>query len=206
MAINDRFMLPYLVRSMAQMRELLAAEQAELDLMLRTIAAWPDELTVSTCTALLARYEALLDISADAGSGLEDRRSAVVAKLNAYSVATPAYIKELAEAVIGGSVEVKEFFSSYIFRVSISVNEAPNSQKVSNFREQLEQIKPAHLLAELVVALQLRTEHRLYMGFAQRVGRHITVGCAVPASLEVTYTTDENGNLLSDENGARIID
>lgn len=46
----------------------------------------------------------------------------------------------------------------------------------------------------------------IYVGFAERIGRKVTVGCEIPKSLDVTYLTDESGNLLADENGARIID
>lgn len=49
-------------------------------------------------------------------------------------------------------------------------------------------------------------EHRLYTGFAVRMGRRVTVGCAVPAELDVTYMTDENGDILADEAGKRIIE
>ncbi len=60
MAINDRFMLPKRVRTMEQMADLLAAEQAELDQTQRTIAALENQLTISTSTHLLPRHERLL--------------------------------------------------------------------------------------------------------------------------------------------------
>lgn len=49
-------------------------------------------------------------------------------------------------------------------------------------------------------------EIKIYTGFAVRVGRIVSVGCEIPAALDVTYITDEAGNLLADETGNRIID
>lgn len=56
------------------------------------------------------------------------------------------------------------------------------------------------------ITINLSAEHRLYTGFAVRIGRHVTVDCEIPTALDVIYMTDENGDILADENGNRIID
>lgn len=46
----------------------------------------------------------------------------------------------------------------------------------------------------------------IYVGFAVQIGKKVTVECEIPTSLDITSLTEESGNLLSDENGVRIID
>lgn len=56
------------------------------------------------------------------------------------------------------------------------------------------------------IVMQISLNHRLYTGFAVRLGKRLSVGCEIPAELDVTYLVDETGNLLADEAGNRIID
>lgn len=58
MPINDTFMLPKQVRTMAQMADLLQAEQTELTQTQRTIAALEQQLNISTSTFLLPAMSA----------------------------------------------------------------------------------------------------------------------------------------------------
>ena len=53
MPINDAFMLPKQVRTMAQMADLLQAEQTELTQAQRTIAALENQLIISTSLSLI---------------------------------------------------------------------------------------------------------------------------------------------------------
>lgn len=77
--------------------------------------------------------------------------------------------------------------------------------------ERLDTLLTSPIIKPAGVSLLFRTRYNpksqhLYVGFAVRMGRVIAVGCEIPAELDVTYLTDEAGNLLADEAGNRIID
>ena len=70
----------------------------------------------------------------------------------------------------------------------------------------MNKIKPARTLFNLSICTIRSAQANLYTGFAIRIGRHITVDCEIPEELDVTYLTDEAGNILTDEDGNRLID
>lgn len=77
--------------------------------------------------------------------------------------------------------------------------------------ESIDKLLSAPIVRAGGVAVRYKTkgkdrELRIYTGFAVRVGRNATVGCEIPAELDVIYLTDETDSLLADENGNRIID
>lgn len=78
-------------------------------------------------------------------------------------------------------------------------------ERLQAFIHLLDKVKRASAKLDSIT-VQISAEHRLYTGFSVRTGRHLTVGCEIPAELDVTYLTDEDGYLLTDENSARIID
>ena len=144
MAINDRFMLPKRVRTMEQMADLLAAEQAELDQTQRTITALENQLTVSTSTYLLSRHEQLFALPVNTTESMEVRRSRVLAKLNTHGITTTQAIQNLVEIVTGVKPEVVEHFEQYAFDLII-----PNPCRLHDLFSlfaMLEQMKPAHLV------------------------------------------------------------
>lgn len=117
MAINDRFMLPKRVRTMEQMADLLAAEQAELDQTQRTIAALENQLTISTSTHLLPRHERLFALPVNTTESLEVRRARVLAKLNTRGTTTVRAIRDMVEIITGREGDVIEHFEDYAFSV-----------------------------------------------------------------------------------------
>lgn len=145
MAINDRFMLPKRVRTMEQMADLLAAEQAELEQTQRTIMALEDQLTISTSTHLLPRHERLFDLPVNTTESLEVRRARVLARLNTRGTTTVRAIRDIVEIITGQDSDVIEHFDQYAFSVLIRMTK----NAVINVEElawQIERIKPAHLL------------------------------------------------------------
>ena len=128
MAINDRFMLPKRVRTMKQMADLLAAEQAELDQTQHTITALENQLIVSTSTYLLSRHEKLFALPVNTTESLEERRARVLARLNTHGITTIQAIKNLVEIMTGTKPEVVEHFdnmlltSSYKIRVDFTIS------------------------------------------------------------------------------------
>lgn len=206
MPINDRFMLPKRVRTMAQMADLLAAEQAELTRTQRVIETLEGELTISTSTALLPRHERILGLPVNTAENLEIRRARLLSQLNTHDVVSCLFIKTLAETFIDGAALVEERYAENAFVVTMRVTAVPEQEAISALRQQIEAVKPAHLTAGLLIRFQREAEHCLYTGFAVRTGRHVSVECEIPAELDVAYLTDENGDILTDGAGNRIID
>ena len=133
------------------------------------------------------------------------RRTRVLSKLRGQGTPTAELIRSVVLAFVDGTVEIVEDHGAYSFLIRI-VPDSGLPPDVDAIRDAVNEIKPAHLGMALLVLLMLRREHRLYTGFAVRVGRIVSVGCEIPAALDVTYLTDEAGNLLADEAGNRIID
>ena len=133
------------------------------------------------------------------------RRTRILSKLRGQGTPTAELIRSVVLAFVEGTVEIVEDQGAYSFLIRI-VPDAGQPPDVDAIRAAVNEIKPAHLGMALLVLLMLRREHRLYTGFAVRLGRSLTVGCEIPAELDVTYFVDEDGALLADEAGNRIID
>ena len=151
MAINDRFMLPKRVRTMEQMADLLAAEQAELDQTQRTIVALENQLTISTSTHLLPRHERLFALPVNTTESLEVRRARVLAKLNTRGTTTVRAIRDMVEIITGREGDVIE---DYAFSVLIKLLPADATADVQELIRQIEEIKPAHLLFDIIAAFR----------------------------------------------------
>ena len=123
------------------------------------------------------------------------------------TMGTVAAVSQTVTSVIGQG-RVEEWFEyggrPGCFRI-VCDNTEDAVTAIEEFRRILEPVKRASAWLD-GVTLQTRAEHHLYTGFAVRVGRIVSLGCEIPAALDVTYMTDETGNLLADENGNRIID
>lgn len=156
MAINDRFMLPKRVRTMEQMADLLAAEQAELDQTQRTIVALEDQLTISTSTHLLPRHERLFGLPVNTTESLVVRRARVLAKLNTQGTTTAQAIRDMVEIITGREGDVIEHFEEYAFSVLIKLlpTDGITTANMQEFVRQIEEIKPAHLVFDIIAAFR----------------------------------------------------
>ena len=149
MAINDHFMLPKRVRTMEQMSDLLATEQAELTQMQRTITAQENQLTISTSTFLLPRYEKMYDLPVNTAESLEARRARLVAKQNMRGTTTNRAIREMVRIVMGCEGDVEEHFADYAFTVFVHLLPESGRFGVQELAKQIEEIKPGHLVFDI---------------------------------------------------------
>lgn len=122
---------------------------------------------------------------------------------------TPAAVTAALSAIYPDS-KVEEWWDyggkPYHFRLLISQDASTlDAVKYATVLSLVAYYKNLRSVLDSVTVLQ-RHDHHLYTGFAVRVGRIVSLGCEIPAALDVTYMTDETGNLLADENGNRIID
>mgnify|MGYP005776740629 CR=1 FL=1 len=154
MPINDAFMLPKRVRTMEQMADLLQTEQTELTQMQRTIAALEQQLNISTSTFLIPRHERLFELPVNTTERLETRRAKVLAKLNMQGTTTAEAIREMVSIVTGCEGVVVEHFSQYAFTVIVYMLLEGIFPGLSELIRQIDEIKPAHLIFDIVGAFR----------------------------------------------------
>ena len=130
---------PYTVWVAEPMTELAAAyKEATLDLA--------DQFYVPTATWGLVEWERLVGITPAANQTLEQRRSAVVAKLCSTGTTNAEMIRALAEALTGYGASVTENFSDYSFSLRFfGEDDGFISIDADLLMSTVEEIKPAHL-------------------------------------------------------------
>lgn len=153
-AVNDRFMLPRRVRTMEQMADLLQVEQTELTQLQRTIAALENQLFIPTSTFLIPRYERMFALPVSSEESPEVRRARVLAKLNTNGTTTVEAIKEMVKIVTGRDSDVVEYFDQYSFSVIISLLFTDTTVHLFELVDQIEEVKPAHLVFDMVGAFE----------------------------------------------------
>ena len=182
---------PWVLDLAAAMRLVLQGQEDRADSILR-------QLSLDTITWALEIEERLAGLSPAAGATEEERRSALKAKWRSRGKVTLEQIRLVAASWPSQSVEAD--FTAGVIRLTITGLEG----SAADIAAAVDQIKPAHL--PLRIRARQSARMQLYTGFAVRVGRTVSVGCEIPPLLDVTYLTDETGNLLADEAGNRIID
>lgn len=168
MAINDRFVLPRRVRTMEQMADLQQAEQTELTQLQRTITALENQLFISTSTFLLPRHERMFALPVNTAESLEARRARVLAKLNTRGTTTVKAIKEMVQIVTDRESDVVEYFDQYSFSIIIYLLFSDMTTDLRELVDQIEEIKPAHLVFDLVGAFEpTGLENKNHLSFHQ---------------------------------------
>lgn len=197
------------------------AEQPEIQALAYAVGRQLEKLLAyadgaRTYAAIYAVPEKVLDLLAvelrtpsyDENYSLPTKRALIQETILFYTqMGTPAATEKIVSSIFGRGY-IKEWFEyngePHHFRVIVENMEAAE-KLLGEFLNVLRAVKRLSSWLDSVTVLQ-RHEHHLYTGFAVRVGRIVSVGCEIPAALDVTYMTDEAGNLLSDEAGNRIID
>lgn len=197
------------------------AEQTEIQAFAYAVGRQVEKLLAyadgaRTYAAIYAVPEKVLDLLAvelrtpyyDENFSLPTKRALIQETILFYTqMGTPAATEKIVSSIFGRGY-IKEWFEyngePHHFRVIVENMEAVE-KLLGEFLNVLRAVKRLSSWLDSVTVLQ-RHEHHLYTGFAVRVGRIVSLGCEIPAALDVTYMTDETGNLLADETGNRIID
>lgn len=197
------------------------AEQTEIQALAYAVGRQVEKLLAyadgaRTYAAIYAVPEKVLDLLAvelrtpyyDENFSLPTKRALIQETILFYTqMGTPAATEKIVSSIFGRGY-IKEWFEyngePHHFRVIVENMEAVE-KLLGEFLNVLRAVKRLSSWLDSVTVLQ-RHEHHLYTGFAVRVGRIVSVECEIPAALDVTYMTDEAGNLLADETGNRIID
>lgn len=197
------------------------AEQTEIQALAYAVGRQVEKLLAyadgaRTYAAIYAVPEKVLDLLAvelrtpyyDENFSLPTKRALIQETILFYTqMGTPAATEKIVSSIFGRGY-IKEWFEyngePHHFRVIVENMEAVE-KLLGEFLNVLRAVKRLSSWLDSVTVLQ-RHEHHLYTGFAVRVGRNVSVGCEIPAELNVDHLVDEDGNLLIDENGARFID
>lgn len=142
--LNEPQMLPAYVREMAQMQDLLQAEQAELDRTETAIIDATDQLYISSATWTLARWEQLFGLPSNDTVPVELRREKILTKRNARPPASVEYIRLAAEQMTGQQVTITEQPGNYSFALHVHLNDI-YSLDLAALRARIDELKPAHL-------------------------------------------------------------
>lgn len=136
--------LPDIWQEIAEMKALQSAVGSELSTQKTAIQDLLNQCFIRTATWGLALWEKEFGIAANAALPHEERRAALVGKLMGTATTTVWAVKNLAETVTGGTVNVIEKNGEYRFEVSFlkPLGTPPNMQSLA---AALEQCKPAHL-------------------------------------------------------------
>ena len=155
MSVNDIYTLPPKVRTMAEMADLLQAEQLELDLLSYTLAVIAKELNINSSEHLISRYEEQFDLPHSLSNiTLSERRAKVIAKLNTRGSTTIMALRELVKIVTGCTSEIVEHFSDYSFSVIVHLLYPDATKDLQELILQIEEVKPAHLAFDTIAAIE----------------------------------------------------
>ncbi len=145
MAINDIYTLPKYINEIPQMKDLLQAEQKEIDLIVNYVLQLLNELNISTSTKLVGRYEKIFGLESSTINSITERRAKIIAKLNNRGITTVESIEEISKILTNCNCFVTENFGDYSFTINIEFFPSSEKEKLEYLLLQIDEIKPAHL-------------------------------------------------------------
>lgn len=174
MPLLDDFLLPKHIRTMEPMQDLLSAEQQELTAVQAELSHQNAQLYISTADDELPRYERSYALPTNPALPVEERRRRIIAKANARASATIAYLKETIENLTGHRVTIKELYSEYTLQFSIYLNDK-YVLDIPMVKAQIKELRPAHLLFEVLPVAQITVDIPLVIGTAVGVHKEYVV-------------------------------
>lgn len=181
----------------------------EFDDLKQALFKMREESNVVSCSDIMLQIHGQdRDMARLAGESLESYRTRLSMKaLIAEKAGTSEGIRYLAKSLQYDDVEITPHLDpSRWAEVSVCfISRQSEIKEKDVLLKELNKIKPARTMFNLSIRMEKAEINNLYVGCTMREGKHITIGCEIPPELDVIYLTDENGDLLTDENGARII-
>ena len=134
---------------------------------------WEDflsQLNVETATWGLACWEEMLGITPDSGSDYTTRRETITGKLRRTGTTTKAAVKNIAEGFIDGTATVVQYTPLYAFKVILEVARYPKN--IKEITAALEEVKPAHLVLQMLIRILREDDISLYAGVIMRTTKN----------------------------------
>lgn len=130
------------------------------------------ETTPATADLLLGYWEKQYKIPADETLTKEQRRNRIISKIQSRGACTPARIRDAVSSALGGvEVEIVENVAQNTFLVNIREHVEDITPAVAV----LERMKPAHLVYQMQVALQIVSPAEIKVAIAMTHAEQYTV-------------------------------
>lgn len=137
----SRILLPLYERKSQFIKDLLSAQQLEIDRLSNNIADLEKQLNIDTATWALSIYEKDLGIESNLTKSLEERRSVIKSKWRGTGKVDRTLIKLVVDAFTNGGVDV-----SFDGRIIITFNDVKGiPPNLEDAQRAIEDISPAHL-------------------------------------------------------------
>ena len=140
------------------MKAIAEAQGGEVNSLYATLDEILKQFFVETATEWgLDLWEQMLGLTSYAGKPLDERRSAILAKLKGVGTVTVSLIKSVAESFANGRVEVIDKPTAYTYDTYREMTVAPYTftirfvdiygipPNINDLKRAIEEIKPAHL-------------------------------------------------------------
>lgn len=176
----------------------------ELDGLREIVEALGYQAFIPHATYTLSFWEVLYDLPIREDLSYEERRERILNKIRTKKTINPADVKRYAEQATGRECTVVEDNPHYAFVIWIMQGEKTFS--FENLHKTIYDNKPSHLSYSL--GMKLKYQQNLETAALVMEVREITTTESAEADpmQRLTVLTDENGNVLQDEDGYILCD
>lgn len=137
-------MLPSFYHNSNFIKAYMSSQSIEHNFLKESIDDLVNNLYVDTATWGLDYFEEELGLKTDKTKTYEERRERIKAKKIGNGTTTVKMIKDTALAFDCGEVEITEMYNDYTFKLKF-VSEKGRPKNLDDFKNAIEEIKPAHL-------------------------------------------------------------
>ena len=137
-------MLPSFYHNSDFIKAYMSSQTVEHNFIKESIEDLVNNLYVNTATWGLDYFEEKLGIKTDKSKSYEERRERIKAKKIGTGTTTLKMIKDTALAFNCGDIEITEMYNEYMFKLKF-VSQKGRPKNLDDFKEAIEEIKPAHL-------------------------------------------------------------
>lgn len=171
--------LSFLEAEMKQMKELLEAEQGEIDLLMLMLENIYKRLYVKTSDMQgLVQWEREYGISFNTALTMQQRRSQILAKLNSNMPATKEMLENLVRQVLNAdSVSITEYPEEYRFVIYVGTQRFEENMGIADAA--VDGARPAHLAYKFINTLIRKYKCNMFVG---------AVGCTRKIFLKLVDT------------------
>ena len=192
--------LPYVIRDYAEFQGIMGSEQPEIEKAWDNTDDLLDNQFIPTAGNMgLSRWEQVLDITPNGTDTLEDRRFRILTRINPNQIKIYTWLTNWLSTASASKDYSPPTVEDYTLKIEFPAD-TDYLYMVSYLRQQI----PANMLLSPRLALT-KGKSSLYIGVALAQAITITCQCSTAGITGVDYLTDDSGNILTDEHGARLI-
>lgn len=152
--------VPWYYRENVEAKEILRLDAVELVKCFTDMQEAYREFTPSTAVEFMANWENFVGLPTDVNKPLEQRRSAVIARIRGVGTVNIPMIKSVAESFEFGTVEVTEDNPHYTITVEF-VDERGMPPNLGDIHFALREIVPAHIDIKYKFTITIYNEVRI---------------------------------------------